>query len=188
MSFAFRLSPLLMAGALAAACDGSAPTDPGAEPGPRPSQSLTQVPFMEEYRATGTITPSASCPAGTLLVSLDGGGTATQVGRYTITNAHCLDLATGAFRNGTFIKIAANGDRLFGTYTGAGTVLVPPAPVGRFAVSGTLTFTGGTGRFAGATGTLAMQGTQVTDFSLPDLPTEVALRFEGTISSTGSGR
>jgi len=188
MSLTFRLLPLLLAGVLAAACDGAAPTAPGVEPAARPAKSAVQVPFKEVYAATGTITPSAGCPAGTLLVSLDGGGTATQVGRYTITNTHCLDLATGAFRNGTFIKTAANGDQLFGTYSGAGTILVPPAPVGRFAISGTVAFTGGTGRFAGAGGTAVMRGVQVTDFSLADLPTEVALHFEGTISSPRSGR
>jgi hypothetical protein len=176
-----------------AACRTDAPTAPlpgaGVVPGPdRPAQSVGSVPFTEEYRSHGTIGPSASCPQGTLLVVLDGSGTATHVGRYTITNSHCLDLATGAFTNGTFVKTAANGDQLYGTYSGLGTVIVAPAPVGRFQIAGTLTFTGGTGRFAGVSGTAEMSGVQTTDFSQPDFPTDVILRMKGRISTVGSAR
>jgi hypothetical protein len=67
-------------------------------------------------------------------------------------------------------------------------VIVPPAPIGQFRVSGTLTFTGGTGRFAGLTGTASMSGVQTTDFSLPDFPTTVTLHMEGAISSVRSVR
>ncbi len=183
-----RCALTLLCGLVAAACDGGAPTAPVAEASGPLARSQEQIPMKEEYHTTGTITPSAECPIGTLLVSLDGGGTATHVGRYTITNSHCLDLQTGAFINGTFVKTAANGDQLFGTYSGAGTIIVPPAPVGRFQVTGTLVFTGGTGRFAGATGSQSMNGVQVTDFSQSGFPTDVTLRLEGTISSTGAGR
>jgi len=133
-----------------------------------------------------TISASPNCPPGTLLVLREGAGTATHIGLYTITNSHRLDLTTGMFTNGTFVKTAADGSQLFGTYSGSGTVLVPPSPVGRFLISGTLAFTGGTGRFVGATGALSMEGVQVTDFSLMGFPTEVVLRMKGTISSVGS--
>jgi hypothetical protein len=176
-----------------AGCDGRPPTAPGADPAAaagrfEAAQANRVVPFKEEYTASGTIAPSAACAAGTLQVALDGGGTASHVGRYSITNSHCLDLATGVFTNGTFVKTAANGDQLFGTYSGVGTVIVPPAPIGQFRVSGTLTFTGGTGRFAGLTGTASMSGVQTTDFSLPDFPTTVTLHMEGAISSVRSVR
>lgn len=118
----------LVAGA--PAYGGDAPSAAAVVNATGPAQIVTQIPFKEQYHATGTITASASCPAGTFLVSLDGGGTATHVG----------------------------------------------------------SFTGGTGRFAGATGTHTMAGTQVTESSLPDWPTEVTLRMEGTASSVGSGR
>ncbi len=116
------------------------------------------------------------------------GGTATHVGRYTITNSHCLDLATGAFTGGTFTKTAANGDQLSGTYSGIGTVIVAPNPVGEFAVNGTLTFTGGTGRFAGATGTVSMTGQESIDFTSLPFPTIINLVFNGSISSVGAAR
>ncbi|CAN5887082.1 hypothetical protein BH24GEM1_BH24GEM1_20590 [soil metagenome] len=189
---ATHLVPILLAGAIVAACDGATPTDAGSlevlTEVPVARQGRQQVPFKEDYTATGTITPAASCGGGTLRVALEGAGTATHIGRYTITNSHCLDLTTGAFTGGVFVKTAANGDQLFGTYSGIGSIIVPPEPVGRFAIQGTLEFTGGTGRFAGTSGTESMQGIQVTDFSQPGFPTSITLRIEGTISSVGSGR
>jgi hypothetical protein len=182
-----RAAAVLLAGIVAGACGGDPPTSPGARSGAAPSEKRELLPYKDVYDATGTMAPSSNCPAGNLLVSLEGGGNGTHVGRYTIVNSHCLDLATGVFTNGSFTKTAANGDQLFGTYSGTGTVIVPPAPVGRFAVQGTLTFTGGTGRFAGASGSTSMEGTQVTDFSQPGFPSEVHLQMEGTLSSVGSG-
>lgn len=178
-----RLLTLFLAVGTAGACDSSPATAPAAETAL--AQRGSDLPFKETYAATGTITSSATCPPGTLLVALEGGGTATHVGRYTITNRHCLDLATGAFTAGSFVKIAANGDQLVGSYTGSGTIIVAPAPpdlIGRFGVTGTLVFTGGTGRFASASGTAEMRGTQVTDFSDTRLPTQIELDIEGTFS------
>jgi hypothetical protein len=165
-----------------AGCE-SASTEPSAPPSV--ARGGSDLPFSESYSAAGTITSSPSCPAGTLLVELAGGGTATHIGRYTISNSHCLDLATGVFTNGTFLKTAPNGDQLIGTYGGGGSILEPPLPptlVGRFAITGTIVFTGGTGRYAGASGTAAMTGTQVTNFSAQDLPTEIRLDMEGSFS------
>ena len=51
---------------------------------------------------------------------------------------------------GSFTLTAANGDTLFGTSTGLGTVVD-----GIAYIQETHTITGGTGRFAGATGTFA---------------------------------
>lgn len=174
---------ILAAGAANVACEAGPPTAPAIQAAQ--AQRGSDLPFKETYGATGTIVPSAGCPAGTVLVSLEGGGTATHVGRYTISNSHCLDLATGVFTGGTFVKTAASGDQLVGTYAGGGTVVVAPAPpdfIGRFAVTGTLLFTGGTGRYAGASGTLEMRGTQVTDFSAAEWPTDVELDMKGTFS------
>jgi len=88
--------------------------------------------------------------------------------------------------DGTFIKTAANGDQIFGTYTGSTTIIQPPAPIGIFGVTGTLSFTGGTGRFAGATGSASMNGSLQADFSQPTVPTDVTLVMIGSISSVGS--
>jgi hypothetical protein len=147
----------------------------------------TEVPVTSSYRATGTIGAAPRCDAlGLLYVHLEGGGIESHVGRYTISNSHCLDPATGTFTAGEFVKISASGDELRGTYQGTSQVLQAPAPVGIFALDGALEFTGGTGRFVGATGSQHMVGRQTSDFSLPGIPTEIELHMEGTISTVGS--
>jgi hypothetical protein len=172
-------------------CDQSSPLAPAGEsPAREPTEAAASgpqmVPWKESYKASGTITPGARCAAPLMLVSLEGGGTATHVGKYTIVNSHCLNLSTGALTNGTFIKTAANGDQIFGTYTGGSTIIQPPAPIGIFGVTGTIRFTGGTGRFAGVTGTSTMSGSLQSDFSQPGVPTDVTLEMVGSISSPGS--
>jgi hypothetical protein len=172
-------------------CDQSAPLAPFGESTtaqltPAAASGLQMVPWKESYEASGTITLDARCPTPLLLVSLEGGGTATHVGKYTIVNSHCVDPSTGALTSGTFIKTAANGDQIFGTYTGSTTIIQPPAPIGIFGVTGTLTFTGGTGRFAGVTGAATMSGSLQSDFSQPTVPTDVMLVMIGSISSVGS--
>lgn len=172
-------------------CDQSSPLAPSGESSaPQPNAEAASgphmVPWKESYQASGTITAGARCAAPLLLVSLEGGGTATHVGKYTIVNSHCLNLSTGALTNGTFIKTAANGDQIFGTYSGSTTIIQPPAPIGIFGVTGTLSFTGGTGRFAGVTGTASMNGSIQSDFSQPAVPTDVTLVMVGSISSVGS--
>ena len=143
------------------------------------------VPWKESYQATGTIAPDARCPAPQLLTTLEGGGTATHVGKYTIVNSHCVDPVTGVLTDGSFTKTAANGDQLFGTYIGTSSVIQPPAPIGVFSVSGTLTYTGGTGRFAGMAGTATMEGTLEADFSQQPVTATSTLIMIGEISSPG---
>ena len=72
--------------------------------------------------------------------------------------------------SGSFTLTAANGDTLFGTSTGLGTVVDGIAYIHE-----THTVTGGTGRFAGATGTFAAG-------RVLDLATGIfASSFDGTI-------
>jgi hypothetical protein len=167
-------------------CNETSPVSPSpASPLPQANASRER-PWKESYRATGTIARDARCPSppavpppGQFLVSLEGGGTATHVGKYTITNSHCVDASTGLLTGGAFVKTAANGDQLSGTYEGRAT----PAADGSFSVDGRITFTGGTGRFAGATGSTNMAGTLQADFSgAPPWPTQVTLTMIGTIS------
>jgi hypothetical protein len=182
MTRAPALAVLLAACLGNAACESSLTDPPVLPPLARGGSDL---PFKESYEAAGTIAPAASCSPGTVLVALQGGGTATHMGRYTISNSHCLDLATGAFTSGVFVKTAPDGDRLVGTYGGGGTILEAPTPpdlVGRFAISGAVEFAGGTGRYADASGTAVMRGTQVTDFSAQDWPTQISLDMEGSFS------
>jgi hypothetical protein len=165
-------------------CDQTSPVSPsGASAADIPiASSAGARPWKESYHSTGTITADAQCPSPLLLESYRGEGTATHTGKYDIVNSHCLNPATGALTNGTFVKTAANGDQLFGTYEGTTSVIQPPAPIGVFEITGTLTFTGGTGRFTGATGTTTMSGIEQADFSQTPIETQDELTMVGEIS------
>ncbi|MGZ8392577.1 MAG: hypothetical protein ACXWWK_07030 [Gemmatimonadales bacterium] len=168
-------------------CDERSAPDPSAtQPSAAAGSDIKLAPWKESYAASGTIAPGGRCPSSQLLVSLAGGGTATHVGKYTIVNSHCVDPETGELTAGTFVKTAANGDRIEGTYTGGSTVIQPP-PSAIFSITGTIEFDGGTGRFSGATGTATMNGTLRADFSDPSfVPADVELVMIGSISSPGS--
>ena len=181
---------LLLAAAVGlTACNDTGPTAPDDARPTTPALASIQVPITTSYRAQGTIGTAPRCDAvGLLYVSLEGEGIESHVGRYTIRNSHCLNPATGEFTAGLFQKTSANGDELSGTYEGTFSVIQAPAPVGIFAIRGQLSFTGGSGRFANATGSQEMVGTQTSDFSRPGVPTTVDLSMTGTISTVGSAR
>ena len=80
--------------------------------------------------------------------------------------------ATPATAVGTFEFTAANGDTLRASFTGLGT---PTATPGIASIVETATITGGTGRFAGATGSFIVE--RIVD--LINLQTTGS--FEGTI-------
>jgi hypothetical protein len=90
---------------------------------------------------------------GTALIDthLKGEGTASHLGRYTLVADFTVNLSTAA-GSGRFTLTAANGDMLTGTETGQAEVAAGIAQV-----TETATITGGTGRFAGATGTLTIR-------------------------------
>jgi hypothetical protein len=90
--------------------------------------------------------------------------------------SHCAAPTSLAFTDGEFTLTAANGDQLLGTYFGK---FVPPDPP-LFSIDRHFTFTGGTGRFAGASGGGDASGVQ-------NLATgDATVSLEGTISSGGS--
>jgi hypothetical protein len=76
-----------------------------------------------------------------------------HLGRTTAVAEQIANLTTPSASN-TTIYTAANGDQLFVTWTGAGIVNGPD-----ITFSGPETITGGTGRFAGASGSTWVSGT-----------------------------
>ena len=105
------------------------------------------------------------------LRSLSGKGHATHLGRFTTTVEWQLNVLTDPVGGvGLFTLTAANGDTLFGTITGLATVVD-----GIAYIQETHTITGGTGRFAGATGTFV--GGRV----LVEATGMYASSFDGTI-------
>lgn len=93
-----------------------------------------------------TVTPP------TMLIELEGSGNASHLGRFVVKTEAMVFLPT-FFGEGTFEIETPSGARVFGTLTGQGS----PTPDSNFVpVEETLTITGGTGRFTGATGTLTI--------------------------------
>ena len=180
-----RITFVLLGALLALpACD--TPADPGLEAGdertpvPAALVKARELPMRGTFVSDGSLVPQADCPG--LRFIGQGGGTETHTGRYTIMTIDCV---IGNAFTGSFTKVAANGDLLTGTYAGSTEVLEAPSassPLLVLSVTGTLNFTGGTGRFGGAGGTEAMQGRQSIDVSQAGLPVHTVLDLEGTIT------
>lgn len=102
----------------------------------------------------GDFSLGASCGTNSFAVEIDGEGKATQVGRYVYEADECFNVVTLLY-SGTFTMTAANGDEINGSYSGLVIPTSDPA-VARYLQAGT--FDGGTGRFAGATGNLTVDG------------------------------
>jgi hypothetical protein len=103
------------------------------------------VPHKE--KATGTIDSLSFPDPGTAFQEWSGVGEATQLGRYTQTGSHSIDLATGEV-NGEFASTAADGSTISGTYDGRVTEIEP----GVYLFDVTAYWLTGTGRLEGITG------------------------------------
>jgi hypothetical protein len=111
------------------------------------------VPFRGSLEATDT--DSLVFPI--LSVHLAGGGTATPIGAYTAVFDFKANLQTPDVpAAGTFTLTASNGDTIVGTLSGRAQIADGIATVVE-----TMTITGGTGRFVGATGSFTVNRTAV---------------------------
>ena len=131
------------------------------------------VPFKGRLEGAATITPGTP---PFLSVSLEGTGNATHLGRFTVEIPHVVN-TTNRTSTGTYEFTAANGDTLTASFTGQAILTSP----GVLSVVETATITGGTGRFADATGSFTVERVfnQLTSLTTGS--------FEGTISSFGDG-
>ena len=140
-----------------------------------PAAAGEQVPFKGSLAGDVTITP---LDPPFLSVLVDATGNATQLGQFTLTIPHIVNPANGT-AIGSYEFTAANGDTLFADFTGQAT---PTATPGVLYIEETATITGGTGRFADATGS----------FTVERLFDTIALTttgsFEGTVSSPGASK
>ena len=109
-----------------------------------------ETPFKGTVNAVETGTNVGS----TRSLVRDGGGTATQLGRYTEHITMQIDLQT-RHSMGAATFTAANGDTLTATVEGQAT----PASPGMLSIVEIYTITGGTGRFADATGSFTLNST-----------------------------
>jgi hypothetical protein len=104
-------------------------------------------------------------------------GTVSHLGLAHVYTTHVPDLVTGALEQGTFRIVAANGDEIHGTYEGAATYDEIRADL----VHGAATFviSGGTGRFAGATGSFTASFLETLDD-----PTWASAKVAWTLAGT----
>ena len=109
--------------------------------------------------------------APNLLVSPSAGTGTSNFGAFTTQESFCVDPTTGIHSNGLFTYNFADGSTLFGTLSGSATGTLR---------SFTFSITGGTGLFAGATGSLLANG-QITP--LPGGFNNSTLNFTGTITT-----
>ena len=148
----------------------AAPVAAGAAPG-------HEVPFKGSFGGVATITPIIPpLPPVMVSVLIEGQGDATQLGRFTVRVPHVVTIASRSGL-GSYEFTAANGDTLFADFTGHAT---PTVPSTLLSITETATITGGTGRFARATGSFIVE-------RMFDQTTGVTTgAFEGTISSPGA--
>ena len=115
------------------------------------SAVAAETPFKGQVDAVETRTvvfPNMS-------IERTGTGTATYLGRYTQHVVAQINLLTRA-STGTATFTAANGDTLFTRVVGQAT---PTSTLGVLTVVEVYTITGGTGRFADATGSFTLRST-----------------------------
>ena len=166
----------------AAACAGASPTAPTSSAttssmptisAPTSSSQIgltkqaeggSELPFKGSYEGLETVDPVS----GHHFLS-DVTGNATQLGRFTVTAEWALG-ATGNF--GTSTWTAANGDQFSTTFTRRGDFSVPLTAT----FTETHDITGGTGRFAKASGTFTVVQTRGLS-----MPYNNSASIEGTI-------
>jgi hypothetical protein len=175
-------APLLSAAALFAAvfcggCDRSAPSVVAPSLGEETLRTSGErtVPFEAHYDFHVVSGPVEPCTGSTNARTYGAGeGVGTHLGRFTVTASQCA-LPGGITADGRGTYAAANGDRLYFTYSGHNS---RQGLAVTFTLSGT--FVGGTGRFEGATGS-------ATSIGAIDLSTGKAWAdWVGQISSVGS--
>jgi hypothetical protein len=136
-----------------------------------PVSAGEQVPFAGSLG--GDVTEAFDPATGLVDVDIDAAGAATRLGRFTLDVPHVVDPATRT-AVGTYQFTAANGDTVYAAFTGTA---APTATPGVLYIVETATITGGTGRFAGATGSFTCE--RLFD---PVAGTTFG-SFEGTISA-----
>ena len=134
-----------------------------------------QVPFRGQLEGVATVAPRTP---PFVSVDIEGSGHATQLGNFEVSIPHVTNRSNGT-AVGSYEFTAANGDTLTADFTES---FAPTDVPGVFSDVITATITGGTGRFAGATGSF------VSDRVADHVTGIVSDSFEGTISTPRQGK
>jgi len=139
-----------------------------------------QVPFGGSLNGTATVSPRFGDPDFDVHVEVDGGGNATHLGQFTASIPHNVDrrVPPPSFAAGEYVFTAANGDLLCAVFEGFSF----PIGGGVLYIEEEATIIGGTGRFAGASGSFTCQRWFDT------IAGTTNGSFDGTISSPGSNK
>jgi len=124
--------------------------------------------FKGQYEGDVTITPLAP---PFVKVDIDGSGKASHLGKFTVEIPHIVNRANRT-AVGSYQFTTRNGDTLTADFTGQST---PIAGTAILYIVETATITGGTGRFAGATGSF------VAERLFDTIALTTAGSFKGTI-------
>ncbi|MBA2415018.1 MAG: hypothetical protein H0V64_03840 [Geodermatophilaceae bacterium] len=141
---------LLLGMCLVTSACGQLPSAPSSSPhlsvasGGASAVAGSDLPFKAAFSATETV-------AGPLH-NLTGEGKATHLGRFTITASFDVTPPPVSSATGTATWTGANGDQLLTSTAGTAVIAFPTA-----SITETHTITGGTGRFADASGTLIVE-------------------------------
>lgn len=139
-----------------------------------PAEAVAQErPFQAKLTGNAHLSPTDD-PA-VLRNDETGQGEATHLGRFTWADVEYANFAVipgGVAVVATFTMTAANGDELYGEFASVGYF----ADAVTLVISGAYEFTGGTGRFADATGSGDIDATAFLAPGLPFVGT-----FDGTI-------
>jgi len=160
---------------IAAACASEfpgAPTSPSAiTSGAAATQAKggSALPFSGTLQATEFVVSSSAVGDDR---HLDGTGNATHLGRFTLSADFTVITVTGN-ATGTATWTAANGDAIFVSVVGHGDIVVFPTVT----IMETHTITGGTGRFADASGKIfiSRSGSILTGVTSGSLSGEINL-------------
>ena len=133
-----------------------------------------QVPFKGSLEGDVTVTPLTP---PYVQVDVDATGNATHLGQFSLDIPHKVN-RSNMTAIGSYEFTAANGDTVFAAFTGLAT---PTAIPGVLYIEETAVILGGTGRFAGATGSFTVERLYDT------IAGTTIGSFEGTISSPGAG-
>jgi hypothetical protein len=161
---------------VAAACGSQVPGAPTS-----PSSAIISGTVATEAKGGSALPFTGTLQATEFVVSqdatgdvrhLDGTGNATHLGRFILSADFTVTMATGN-ATGTATWTAANGDQIFVSVVGHGDIVVFPIVT----ITETHTITGGTGRFADASGTIriARSGSIVTGVTSGSLSGEINL-------------
>ena len=104
--------------------------------------------------AAGTATGVPTADPAVFATTVLGTGCVSKLGQATMTAGHLIDSNTLAFSNGSVV-FTGRRDSIIGTYTGQ---FLPTTQPGVFTFSAPMLITGGTGKFAGVSGSGLITG------------------------------